>query len=174
MTNHKYMLFDESRWTQARFPDRQRFRIFCPAKFLHGANATFGLSGKTNKCAEIGECGIVNPGVGFWKKRGCILPKRFSASDRVDGFPKIKKPCQNASSVSFDDWDWLIESEAADGVRGVFPDSWKLLHLLDRSRETSAVSIHDGLCGGVQISRAHVIAEALPCAQHIVFGSASQ
>src|SRR5207244_12932357 len=74
----------------------------------------------------------------------------------------------------FDDWDWLIESEAADGVRGVFPDSWKLLHLLDRSRETSAVSIHDGLCGGVQISRAHVIAEALPCAQHIVFGSASQ
>ena len=105
LTNHKCMLFDESRWTQARSPDRQRFRMFCAAEFFYWANATFGLSRNTNKRAEIDERGIVNPGVGFWKKRRRILPKRFSARDRVDGFPKIEKPCQNAGSVSFDDWD---------------------------------------------------------------------
>jgi len=59
-------------------------------------------------------------------------------------------------------------------VRGVSAESWKLLHLLDRSRETSAVLIHDGLCAGVQISCAGVIAEALPRAQDIIFRSASE
>jgi hypothetical protein len=66
--------------------------MFCAADFFYRANATFGPSGNTNKRAEIDERGIVNPGVGFWKKRRCMLPKRFSASDRVDGFPKIEKP----------------------------------------------------------------------------------
>ena len=104
-TNHKCMLFDQSHCTRARFPDRQRFRIFCAAEFLHGANATFGLSGNTDKRAEIDECGVVNPGVGFWKKHRRIVPEHFSASDGIDGFAKIQEPCQNASSVSFNDWD---------------------------------------------------------------------
>lgn len=103
--NDKRVLFEEALCARPRFCDRQRCRIFRAAEFLHRANATFGFSGNADKRAEIGECGIVNPGVGFWKKRRCILPKRFLASDRVDGFSKIEKPCQNASSVSFDDWD---------------------------------------------------------------------
>ena len=59
-------------------------------------------------------------------------------------------------------------------MRGVFSESWKLLHLLDWSRETSAVSIHDGLCAGVQISCARLIAETLPRTQDVIFRSASE
>lgn len=68
----------------------------------------------------------------------------------------------------------MIEGERGDGARGVSAESWKLLQLLDRLRKTSAVSIHDGLCGGVQISGARVIAEALPRAQDVIFRSASE
>jgi len=68
----------------------------------------------------------------------------------------------------------LIEGEARDGVRRVFSDSWKLLHLVDRSRETPVVSIHHSLCCGVEISCAHVIAEALPDPQNVIFGSAGE
>src|SRR5437667_12229209 len=99
------MLFDESRRTRARFPDWQRFRIFCEAEFFYRANATLGLSRNANKCAEIDECGVVSPGAGFWKKRCSILPECFSAGDGIDGFTKIEKSRQNASSVSLDDWD---------------------------------------------------------------------
>src|SRR5207247_10850440 len=34
--------------------------------------------------------------------------------------------------------------------------------------------MYDGLCGGMKISRAGVIAEALPRPEHVIFGSASQ
>ena len=119
LTNHKCMFFDESRWTQARSPDRQRFRMFCPTEFFYRANATFGLSRNTDKSAEIDKRGVVRPSVGFWKERRSILPKRFSASDGIDGVSKIEEPRQNASSVSFDDWDWLIEGEAGESAGGV-------------------------------------------------------
>jgi hypothetical protein len=68
----------------------------------------------------------------------------------------------------------LAEGEARHGMCSVFSDSWKLLHLLDRSREASAVPIYDSPCGGAKISRASVIAEALPRAEYVIFGSASQ
>src|SRR6476620_12800866 len=57
---------------------------------------------------------------------------------------------------------------------GVFPNSGELSHLLDPLREVSAMSIHNGFCCGVEISRASVIAEALPRAKHLIFRSARQ
>jgi ribonuclease HIII len=59
-------------------------------------------------------------------------------------------------------------------VRSVLADSGEPLHLLDRSRKVSAVSIYNGLGGGAKISRARVVAETLPCAEHVIFGSASE
>ena len=56
-------------------------------------------------------------------------------------------------------------------MRGVFPDSGKLSHLLDFPWEVPAMSIHNCFCCGVEISRASVIAEALPCAKHLAFRS---
>lgn len=105
LTNHKSVFFDESRCTRARFADRQRFRTFCTAELFHRANATFGLSGNANKRAEIDECGVVNPGIGFRNKTRCVFPERCPARRRFDRSAKIEKSCQNTSSVSFDDWD---------------------------------------------------------------------
>ncbi len=36
------------------------------------------------------------------------------------------------------------------------------------------MSIYDGACGGMKISRASVVPQALPRVQHVIFGSASQ
>lgn len=36
------------------------------------------------------------------------------------------------------------------------------------------MSIHNGFCGAMEISRASVIAEPLPCSKHFVFGSPRQ
>jgi hypothetical protein len=59
-------------------------------------------------------------------------------------------------------------------VRSIFPDSGKLSHLLDSPWEVSAMSIHNRFCCGVEISRASVIAEALPHAKHLIFRGARQ
>ena len=59
-------------------------------------------------------------------------------------------------------------------MRGVFPDSGKLPHLLDSPREVSTMSIHDRFCCGMEISRTSVIAKALPRAKHLIFRSACQ
>jgi hypothetical protein len=68
----------------------------------------------------------------------------------------------------------LIEGKAGHGMSGVFPDSGKLSHLLDSSWEISAMSIHNRFGCCVEISRASVIAKALPRAKHLIFGSARQ
>ena len=65
-----------------------------------------------------------------------------------------------------------MEGKAGKGVRGVSPDAGELPHLVDCPRELSAMSIHDRFCCGVEISRASVIAEALPCPKHLIFRSA--
>jgi len=82
---------------------------------------------------------------------------------------QIEKPRQNATGVRFDDRNRLIKSKAGYGVRGVFPNSGKSSHLLDAPWEISAMSIHNRFCCGVEISRASVIAEALPRAKHLIF-----
>ena len=105
LTNHKYVFFDEPRCTRGRFPDRQRFRTFCEAEFSYRTNAALRLSRNANKCAEIDQCGVVDPAVGFRKKTRCTFPEQFPVRCRFDQSAKIDKSRQNASSVSFDDWD---------------------------------------------------------------------
>jgi hypothetical protein len=63
----------------------------------------------------------------------------------------------------------LIKGKAGHSVRRVFPDSGELSDLVDPPREISAMSIHNRLRCGVKISRASVIAEALPRAKHVIF-----
>jgi len=47
-------------------------------------------------------------------------------------------------------------------VGGVFPDSGKLLELIDRPREMLTMSSCDDFCGGVKISSAVVVTKTLP------------
>jgi hypothetical protein len=87
---------------------------------------------------------------------------------------QIEKPGHKATGVRFDDRNGLIKGKAGYGMGGVFPDSGKLSDLLDAPWEISAMSIHNRFCGGVEISRASVIAEALPRAKHLIFRSARE
>jgi hypothetical protein len=87
---------------------------------------------------------------------------------------QIEKPSQHATRVRFDNRNRLIKRKAGHCMRGVFPDSGKLSHLLDSPREMSAISSHNGFGRGVEISRASVIAEALPHSKHVIFRSACQ
>ena len=103
-----------------------------------------------------------------------MLPKHSPARVGIDRFAQIEKPRQNATGVRFDDRNRLIKSKAGHCVRGVFPNSGKLSHLLDSLWEVSAMSIHNRFCCGAEISRASVVAEALPRAKHLIFRSARQ
>jgi hypothetical protein len=87
---------------------------------------------------------------------------------------QIEKPGHNATGVRFDDWKGLIKGKAGYGVGCVFPDSGKLSHLLDSTRKVSAMSIQNRFCGGVEISRASVITEALPRVKYFIFRRARQ
>jgi hypothetical protein len=68
----------------------------------------------------------------------------------------------------------LIERKAGHCVRGVFADAGKLSHLLNFPWEVSAIWIHNGFGCGVEISRASVITEPLPCPKYLIFRSARQ
>ena len=103
-----------------------------------------------------------------------MLPKHFPTRVGIDRFAQIEKPRQNATGVRLDDWDRLIKCKAGHGVSGVFSDSGKSSHLLDPPWEVSAMSVHNRFCGGMEISRASVIAEALPHSKHLIFRSARQ
>ena len=172
--NDERVRFDESFRLTSRFFYGECSWIFRAAECFNRADIALWLPRYTNKRAEIEECGVEGPPVGFWKKTRGISPERIPARTGIDGFAKIEKPCQNSSGVSFDDWNGLIEAKAGHGMRGVFPDAGKLLHLLDFTRKLSSVSIHNRSRCAVEISRASVIAESLPRAKHVVFRSASQ
>jgi hypothetical protein len=148
--------------------------IFCAAKRFNRAQIAFRLPGYANKRAKIEKCGVESRGIGFWDKTRCMLPKRFSARVGIDRLAQIEKPRQNASGVRFDDWNRLIKGKAGHCMRGVFPDSRKLSHLLDSPWEVSGVSIHNHSRCRVEVSRASVVAEALPRPKHLVFRSPCQ
>jgi len=148
--------------------------ISCAAKRFNRADIAFRLPGYANERAKIEKCGVESRGFGFWKKARRVLPKGFSSGVRIDGFAQIEKPRQNPSGVGLDDRDRLIEGKAGHRMRGVFPDSGKLSHLLDSSWEVSAMSAYHRFCRGVEISRAGVIPKALPRAKDLVLRSARQ
>jgi hypothetical protein len=156
------------------FLSRKDFWIFCAAKFVDGTNPAFWLARKANERAEVSECRVVDASGTLWDKRCRVLPERVPASRSIDRVAEIKQARQNAGSISFDDWGGLIESERRDSVRRIFPDSWKLSHLLDRLWEASIISMDDYFRGGVEISGTSVITETLPRMEDVAFRSLSQ
>jgi len=166
------MIFGQPFHRRSFFLYGESLRIFRATKLFDGADAASRSARPTNERAKICERRVVNARGALWNKRGRMLPKFFPAAPSIDRAAKIKNAHQHARSVGFDNRNCLIKGEAGDGVRGVFPDSRESLHLIDRSRKASAKSIYDGPCSGVKISRTSVIAESLPGAQNIVFGSA--
>src|SRR6266540_4015513 len=121
------------RSSAARFGlfDRERCRIFCAAEFFDGTDFASRSTRETNERAKIGKRGVVKARGALGNKCRSEFPKFFPAGALIDRAPKIEQACQHARSIGFNNGNRLIESEAGDGVRRIFPDARKLLHLLD-------------------------------------------
>ena len=168
------MIFPQSANAQPRSSDGQSFGIFRGAEFLRGANAAFGLARNANERAEIRQCGVVHSHIRFWDEHRCIVPERCPACIRIDRHATIEESTQNASGIGFHDGHWLIEREGCYGVGGVFTDSRKLLHLLNRTRKAAATSVHDSRRGDVKISCASIVTKPLPGSKHVGVTTASE
>jgi hypothetical protein len=107
----------------------------------------------------------------FREKTRRPFPKYSPTPVRIDRFARIEKPRKHASCVRFDDRNSLIEGKAGKGASSVFADPGELLQSVDCSRELSTMPIHDHFCCRVEISRASIIAEALPRPKDFVFRS---
>jgi len=131
LTNYKRVLFGESLCARSKFPDRQSFWIYCAAKFFNWTHSASRSARETNERAKIHERGVVNARGALWNKRGGVLPERFLAGGLIDRTSKVENTRQNTSGIGFDNRRRLVKRETGDGVRGVFSDSGKLLHLLN-------------------------------------------
>src|SRR6266700_1720731 len=108
---------------------------------------------------------IVDAGGVPWNKDARAPPECFSTSRSIDRAAEIKQTRHNASSVGFDDRDWLIEGERRDSIGGVTADAGQCSHRREIAREPSAAPILHGYRNRVQIARPRVITQALPRVQ---------
>ena len=102
------------------------------------------------------------------------LPELFPSSGSIDRAVKIKQARQNASSVGFDNRNWLIKGERGEGIGSVTPDAGHRANCGEIVRKSGAVlSVHD-FSGCMKIAGPRVVAETLPRVEDVTFRSPSQ
>src|SRR4029453_9082290 len=106
-----------------------------------------------------------------WNKYTCALPELFPASGSIDRAVKIKQARQNASSVGFDNWDWLIKGERRDGIGRVTTDTGQFTDCLEIVRKSAFMAILDGFRNRMQIASSRVIAETFHAVGDVIFRS---
>jgi uncharacterized protein (TIGR02453 family) len=74
---------------------------------------------------------------------------------------------EHPADVDIDGTDLLPERDGSDRSRGVWPDSWESLELVDRVGDAAAVVVTDRARGTPQGEGAPVVAETLPLAQDV-------
>jgi len=171
MANDQCMSFDESLRGRFGFLDRQRFRIFCAAKFFHRTNAAFGLIRHANERTQIDKRGIETRCVTFWDNKRGMVPELFAANCRLDRRAHVEQSGQNTRAICFDNWDGLIESKGRDCVRDIAPNAGQLANGRDIAGKDPAVPVLYNPRGRVKIPGATVIAEPLPGVEDIVLRS---
>jgi hypothetical protein len=132
------------------------------------------LARRTNQRAEIDKRRIVNAGGIFWNERPGALPELFPASGSIDWAVKIKQAGQNASSVGFDNRNWLIKGERGNGIGRVTTDTGQFTGCREIARESASMAMLDGFRNRMQIASSRVIAEALPRVEYVTFRSPGQ
>lgn len=132
------------------------------------------MARRTNQCAEIDKRRIVNAGGIFWNQRAGALPELFPASGSIDRAVKIKQAGQNASSVGFDNWNWLIKGERRDGIGRVTPDTGQCTDCREIVRKSASMAMLDDFRNRMQVASSRVIAEALPRVEDVSFRSPCQ
>jgi len=87
---------------------------------------------------------------------------------------KIKQARQNASSIGFDNRNWLIKGERGNGIGRITPDTGQFTDCREIARESASMVMLDGFRNRMQIASSRVIAEALPRVQDVTFRSPDQ
>ena len=123
---------------------------------------------------EIDQGRIESPRVACRQERVRQAPELLLARGRIYRDLQVHQAREQASDVCLDNWDRLVEGERCYGVSGVATEPRQLARIFRRGRKDARVFADDSLRRGVQISRASVIAKALPGVEHIRFGSRGQ
>jgi ribonuclease HIII len=129
---------------------------------------------QTNQRAKIDERGVELRGAVCGNKLRGVFPDLLATGGRIDPGTNIEQAREQAGHVGFYHWQGLMESKGGDCVRRVTPDAGQLPDGGDVIGKNAALPAVQDFCGGVEISRALVIAQALPTAKHIVFRGARQ
>jgi hypothetical protein len=132
------------------------------------------LARRTNQRAEIDKRRIVNAGGIFWNQRPGALPQLSPASGSIDWAVKIKQARQNASSVGFDNRNWLIKGERGNGIGRVTTDTGQFTGCREIARKSAFMAMLDDFRNRMQIAGSRVIAEALPRVEDVTFRSPGQ
>ncbi len=148
--------------------DWQRRWIFGGTKSFNRTDVAFWDARQTNRRAEIQKRGIVICGQFARHERSRVIPKRMLARRGIDWLSQIKQPAEYSRNIRFHDRHRLIEGEGCNRMGGVLANSGKISHFADLPWKSTTMAIDDDFRGGVEISGASVVAEALPGVKHIV------
>jgi len=110
----------------------------------------------------------------LWNQRAGALPKIFPASFSIDRAAKIKQARQNASSVGFDNRNWLIKGERRDGISCVTTNTGQCTGCREIGRKSASMAALDDFRNRMQIASSRVIAKSLPRVEDVTFRSPGQ
>lgn len=174
LPDQESVTFDQVLGPRTRALDWQRRWIFGGTKFFDRTDFAFWAARRTNRGAEIQKRGIVICGQCARHERSRVIPKRVLAGRGIDRLSQIKEAAQYSRNIRFDDRHRSIEREGCNRMGGVLANPRKILHFADLPWKSTAMAIDDDFRGGVEISGASVVAEALPGVEHIVLRRARQ
>src|SRR5215471_11521313 len=167
--NNESMIFAQSFHRRPRLFYRKGFRIFCAAEFVDRADIAFWLAWQTNQRTQIDERGVETRGTALWNQLRSAFPKFFATDCRINRGAKVEQASKEARNIRFENRDRSIKSERRNCVRSVAANTGQLATHGDVTWKNSPVSFLHNFCGGVKISRASVVAEALPRVKNVVF-----
>ena len=136
----------------------------CPADGGEGAVLAAGVLRRADGRAEVHQRLVVVAGA-LLADAGQGL--RLQIEGGLQGALHGEAAGQHAHLVAVQSGGADIVGDGCDGPGGVGADSGQALQPLDAVREVSA-GCGDGLCCGVQVPRAGVVAQALPELEHLV------
>ena len=150
--------------------DGEQFGIAGAALLADGAEQALRLRGRAKKRAEFHEGGSVDASAACRKEIARGVPEECGTRTSIDRLVKIQQSREDAGDVAVDRGDRQIEGKARDRARCVASDAGQARDRGRIGRKDTAVFGDDLLRGAMKISRARVVAEPLPYAEHVGLG----
>ena len=140
------------------------------AEVGYGAGGAAGVAGNADEGADFHEAGIEGSAGTRRLEAGSFVPEAGLADGGVDGVADGKEAREEAGDVGVDERDGFIVGEGGDCSGCVAAYAGEGLDFFERGGEISG----DGFGGTVEISRAGVVAEALPVGHDFGLGGCGE